>query len=178
MTREVLSDLINHGLDAMNIDIKGDNEMVKKYCGIDNEKVWNNIIFAKQHGVHVEITTLLLEDFNTDEHTIRTISERIVNELGEDTPFHISKAFPHYKSFEYSFSQPTPNRSLYKAQEIAKKSGLNYLYLGNIINTEYQNTKCPNCSHIVIERNSFSISQIKLNKRGECEFCGHFISKI
>jgi pyruvate formate lyase activating enzyme len=178
MTKRVLQDLIKHGLDAMNIDIKGDNNMVKQFCGIDNEKVWRNIIFAKQHGVHVEVTTLLLEDFNTDENTIKAISERIVSELGKETPFHISKAFPYYKSLEYNFTRPTPEASLYKAREIAIGSGLSYVYLGNTINTDYQHTKCPNCSQFVIKRNRFNISELRLNKKGECEFCGHFISKV
>lgn len=178
MTEAVLDELINHGLDAMNIDIKGDAEMTKKYCGIDIEKVWRNIFFAKKNEVHVEITTLLIEGFNTDESSIRTISERIVNILGDETPFHISRAFPHYKSYEHDFTSPTPKMSLYKARKIAIDTGLKYVYLGNIFNDDFQNTRCPNCSRIVIERDGYSISNIKLDKNGKCEYCGHFISKI
>jgi pyruvate formate lyase activating enzyme len=178
MTEAVLYELINHGLDAMNIDIKGDAEMTKKYCGIDIEKVWRNIFFAKKNGVHVEITTLLIEGFNTEESTIRTISERIINELGQETPFHISRAFPHYKSYEHDFTSPTPEKSLYTARKIAIDVGLKYVYLGNIFNNDFQNTKCPKCSRIVIERNGYSISDINLDKNGKCEYCGHFISKI
>ncbi|MFX1259729.1 MAG: radical SAM protein, partial [Promethearchaeota archaeon] len=39
MTVEVLRDLSENGLDAINIDIKGDADMVQKYCGTDIEKV-------------------------------------------------------------------------------------------------------------------------------------------
>ena len=178
MTEAVLYELLNHGLDAMNIDVKGDIEMTKKYCGIDVGKVWRNIIFAKNNGVHVEITTLLLEGFNTNESTIRTISERIVNDLGEETPFHISRAFPHYKSYEHNFTSPTTERSLYKAQKIAKDAGLKYVYLGNFYNNDFQNTRCPNCSQIVIERNGYNTNNKSLDKNGNCEYCGHFISMI
>ena len=178
MTEEVLKKLIESGLDAMNIDIKGDDELVKKYCGADNEKVWRNIKFAKEQGIHVEITTLLLEGFNTNELTIKTIAERIVDEVGEETPFHISRAFPHYRSHKYNFTKPTLERSLYKARKIAISSGLKYVYLGNIRNNDFQQTKCPNCSQFVIKRNGYGISQISLDKNGKCENCGHFISQI
>jgi pyruvate formate lyase activating enzyme len=178
MTEDVLYELIDSGLDAMNIDVKGDAKMVKKYCGADNEKVWRNINSAKERGVHVEITTLLLEGFNTDELIIKTIANRIVNELGEETPFHISRAFPYYRSDVHNLTHPTPLNILYKARKIAINEGLKFVYIGNIKSNNYQNTKCPSCSQIVIERNEYSISNTNLDKNGSCKYCGHFISII
>ena len=46
MTEDVLRDLVDNGLDAVNIDIKGSTEMVKKYCGINIEKVWRNARYS------------------------------------------------------------------------------------------------------------------------------------
>ncbi|TFG18272.1 MAG: AmmeMemoRadiSam system radical SAM enzyme [Promethearchaeota archaeon] len=178
MTKEVLRHLINCGLDAINIDVKGDVNMVKKYCGAENEKIWRNIVYAKEHGVHVEITTLLLEGFNTNELTIKTISEKILKEVGEDTPFHISRAFPYYRSHEFNFTHSTPKSSLYNAREIAINSGLQYVYLGNVTDNDYQDTKCPNCSQVVIKRNIYGIDKMNLDKNGRCMHCGHFISII
>ena len=178
MTEEVLSDLVKGGLDAMNVDVKGDNKMVRKYCGVENETVWRNAIFAKENGVHIEITTLLLEGFNSDVATIKTISERIVNDLGEETPFHISRAFPYYQSLEYNFTHPTFENSLYQARRIAIESGLNYVYLGNLPGNEFQETRCPICSQIVIERNGYCISKLNLDPKGKCKHCGHFISYL
>ncbi len=177
MTEEVLKELVKSGLDAMNIDIKGDSFMVKRYCDCDIENVWRNAKLAKNHGVHIEITTLLIEDFNTDEKIIKSISERIITDLGKETPFHISRFFPHYKSHEHGLVNPTPIKSLYKAYDIAKKVGLEFVYLGNLPNSKYENTYCPKCSSLVIERSGFEINRDFLNSHGNCKFCGRNISK-
>ncbi len=178
MTESVLKELVDAGLDAINMDIKGDSKMVKKYCGGDVEKVWRNARLAKKFGIHVEITTLLIEGLNTDEKTIKEISQRIVDELGPDTPFHLTRFFPHYKSGEYGFNLPTPIKSLVKSLEIAKNTGLFFVYLGNLVGTEYENTYCPNCSKLVIRRSGFNVEIIGLNRKGKCNQCGTFICKL
>jgi len=172
MTEEVLRDLVNSGLDAMNIDIKGDFDMVQKYCGINVEKVWRNAILAKNLGVHVEITTLLIQGLNTDEKIIKNIAERIKKDLGENTPFHISRAFPQYKSNEYGIFEPTPIEFLCKAHEIAKEEGLKQVYLGNLPKSKYDNTYCPQCSNIVIKRKIMGIEKKFFDSNGDCNFCG------
>jgi len=172
MTEEVLKDLVDAGLDAMNIDIKGDSDMVEKYCGIDGEKVWRNAKLAKILGVHVEITTLLIQGFNSEDEIIRERSKRIFNELGELTPYHISRFFPHYKSQNYGLSEPTPLELLYIAYDIAKDVGLKYVYLGNLPTTDYDNTYCPKCSKLVIKRKILGIKESYLDSDGNCKFCG------
>ena len=132
MTKKVAKDLIDYGLDAINIDIKGNADMVKRYCGTDVEKVWRNAKFFVRNGVHVEVTTLLIQGFNTDKKIIRNIAQRIKNELGEDIPFHLTRAFPRFKSRDYGFTEGTPVKILYKNRLIAKRMGLNKVYLGNI----------------------------------------------
>ncbi len=172
MTEEVLKDLVDAGLDAMNIDIKGDSDMVEKYCGIDGEKVWRNAKLAKDLGVHVEITTLLIQGFNTEEDIIMKISKRIFNELGDLTPYHVSRFFPHYISNSYGLSEPTPLELLYNAYDNAKDVGLKYVYLGNLPTTDYDNTYCPKCSKLVIKRKSLGIKESYLDSDGNCKFCG------
>ncbi len=59
MTPEALSLLIEAGLDTMNVDVKGDALVVRKFCkGIEVEKVWSTCRLARGRGVHLEITTL------------------------------------------------------------------------------------------------------------------------
>jgi pyruvate formate lyase activating enzyme len=176
MTEKVLIDLVDAGLDAMNIDIKGDFDMVEKYCGTNVEKVWRNAKLAKDLGVHVEITTLLIPDFNSKEEIIRKIAKRINTELGELTPYHISRFFPHYKSANYGLSEPTPLNLLYNAYDIARDVGLKYVYLGNIHSKEYDNTYCPQCSKLVIERKILGVKESFLDLHGKCKYCGFPIS--
>ena len=172
MTENVLKDLVEAGLDAMNIDIKGETDMVQKYCGANVENVWRNAKLAKDLGVHIEITTLLITKLNTDNSTIRDISKRIINELGDDTPFHMSRFFPHYKSVNHGLTNPTPLDYLNNAYKIAKNEGLKFVYLGNMPNTDYDKTYCPNCSKIVIERDFLGIKKLDLDPHGNCKFCG------
>ncbi len=177
MTENILRDLIEAGLDALNIDIKGDSTMVQKYCGANVEFVWRNAKLAKNLGVHIEITTLLIQDFNSKDKIVRNIAQRIYDELGEFTPYHISRFFPHYKSTDYELSEPTPIEALYNAYDIAKDVGLKFVYLGNMPNTEFDNTYCPKCSKLVIKRKILGIRKLYLDSKGNCKFCGFPICK-
>lgn len=175
MTERVLKDLVEAGLDAINIDIKGDNEMVRKYCGIDGEKVWRKALLAKNLGVHVEITTLLIPELNTKKTIIKEISNRICKDLGEDTPVHFSRFYPHFRSTDYGFFEPTSLHYLINAYKVAKNEGLMYVYLGNVPNSDYTNTICPKCSKLIIERKNNGISRLNLDSNGNCKHCGFFI---
>jgi pyruvate formate lyase activating enzyme len=178
MTEKVLRALVKHGLDAINIDIKGDPDMVKKHCGADAEKVWRNAKLAKELGVHVEITTLLIESINSNDEIIQDITNRIATELGELTPFHISRFYPQYKSNEYGITKPTSLKSLYNAYKLSRNSGLSHVYIGNISNKKYSHTTCPNCLKIVIKRSTFSVEEICLDKKGNCNYCGYHICEM
>ena len=175
MTEEILRELVKNGLDAMNIDIKGDSDMVKKYCGADIEKVWRNAKLAKELGVHVEITTLLIDGLNSKNEIIQGIADRIATELGELTPFHISRFYPQYKSNEHGITKPTHLKLLRNAFEIASNSGLKFVYIGNISNKKFSHTTCPNCFKIVIERSTFSVEELNVDTNGNCNFCGYHI---
>ncbi|MFX1240729.1 MAG: AmmeMemoRadiSam system radical SAM enzyme [Promethearchaeota archaeon] len=172
MTKNVLTDLIDAGLNAMNIDIKGDFNMVQKYCGANVEFVWRNAKLAKELGVHIEITTLLIQGFNSKNENVRQIAQRIYDELGELTPYHISRFFPHYKSSDYELIEPTPIESLYNAYNTAKDVGLKYVYLGNMPTTEFDNTHCPKCSKLVIKRKILGLKESFLDSKGNCKYCG------
>jgi pyruvate formate lyase activating enzyme len=177
MTEDVLKELVKSGLDAMNIDIKGGEKMAKKYCKADIEIVWKTAKLASELGVHVELTTLLIEGLNTNEEVIQSISERILNDLGKTTPFHISRFFPHYKSHEYGITKPTAVKYLENAYNIAKSVGLKFIYLGNLAHSDYENTYCPKCSALVIERPMYGVTKSNLDINGNCSFCGFPIIK-
>jgi pyruvate formate lyase activating enzyme len=172
MTEKVLRALIEAGLDAINIGIKGNSEMVRDYCGADVEKIWRNASLIKESGVHLEITNLLIENYNTSKEIVKNIAERIKIELGSDTPLHLTRFFPHYRSSEYGIETATPLESLYQAHKIATDAGLKYVYLGNIISSKYDNTYCPSCGIKVIQREGFLIRKTGLDNQGKCKNCG------
>jgi pyruvate formate lyase activating enzyme len=172
MTENVLKDLAENGLDAINIDIKGDAHAVKNYCGADVEKVWRNTKLAKELGIHVEITTLLIEKVNSEQNIIKNIAKRIVSDLGKSTPFHITRFSPHHKSYEYGINQPTSINLLEDSYNIAKEQGLNFVYLGNLFNNAFEDTICPKCSKLVIKRSGFEAKKLSLDSKGNCKNCG------
>jgi pyruvate formate lyase activating enzyme len=77
MTSEALELLVDAGLDAMNVDIKGDAMAVRKYCkGIDVEKVWAACKLARSRHVYIEITTLVIPTVNDSDQVLPNASSR------------------------------------------------------------------------------------------------------
>ncbi|MFO8085251.1 MAG: hypothetical protein R6U27_13135, partial [Desulfobacterales bacterium] len=121
-TEKVLKDLAKHGLDAINIDIKGDKMMVQKYCNANVGKVWRNAKLSMDLGIHTEITILIIEDFNSGREIIRSITDRVVRELSPNTAVHLNRFFPHFKSANYGLDKPTDLKLMERSYEIAKDS--------------------------------------------------------
>lgn len=178
MTEEALDLLIEAGLDAMNIDIKGEDKIVQKYCGAEVEKVWRNAKKAKNKGVWIEITTLVIPGINDDEKTLRSIAQRIREELGKDTPWHVNRYYPAYK-FEWEvYVPPTPVKTLEKAIKIGKEEGLEYVYCGNVLGHPLESTYCPECKSLLIKRYGLKLTKNNLGKDKKCPQCGKEIPII
>ena len=144
MTSEVLSLLMEAGLDAMNVDVKGDAAAVKRYCkGIDADRVWAACRLARSHSVHVEITTLVIPGVNDNEAILRGIAQRIMTDLGANVPWHVSAYRPAYQFT----APPTPVRTLERAWQVGKDVGLECVYTGNVPGHHYDNTYCPACGN-------------------------------
>lgn len=172
MSLEALKLLIKSGLDAMNVDVKGDAEAVKKYCGANGEGVWQSIIEAKKLGAHVEITTLIIPGINDDEETLRHIATRIKREVNHDTPWHVTQYYPAYKALEIGlYPASTPIETIEKAWHIGKECGLNYVYVGNIPGHSLENTHCPNCQELLIERSGFDVIRYLITSAKKCPKC-------
>jgi pyruvate formate lyase activating enzyme len=174
MTPEALSLLIDSGLDAMNVDAKGDAASVKKFCKIvDVEKVWAASKLARSRGVHVEITTLVIPTVNDSDATLREIAQRVATELGRHTPWHVAGYYPAWR-----FTVPaTPVATLERAWQIGKEAGLEFVYLGNLPGHRYDNTYCPACGTLLIRRLGFEIVQNTLTA-GRCPDCQQQIAGV
>ncbi len=171
MTEKALDLLIGAGLEAMNVDIKGNAEAVKKHCGADVEKVWRTCRRAVEAGVWVEITTLVIPTVNDDEETLGRIASRIRRELGQEVPWHLSAYYPAYKFL----APPTSAKTLERAHDIGKQEGLAYIYVGNLPGHPYEHTYCPGCGQLLIERQQrtfvFGVRRYKVED-GHCPDCG------
>jgi pyruvate formate lyase activating enzyme len=173
MTSEALHLLVEAGLDAMNVDIKGNAGAVKRYCAADVEKVWRNCRAAREAGVWVEITTLVIPTMNDDEGTLRSIARRISAELGPETPWHVSGYYPAYK-----FTAPSTSvRTLERAHDIGVEEGLDFVYVGNVLGHRYENTYCPDCGELLIQRFGLRVAQNRLDG-ARCPACQRLIPVV
>ncbi|MFH0855045.1 MAG: AmmeMemoRadiSam system radical SAM enzyme [Candidatus Omnitrophota bacterium] len=162
-------------LDAANIDLKGfSDDYYAKIAEGSLGPVLNSLKILKEEGVHIEITTLLLSGFNDDAQGLRKLCLWIKENLGADTPLHFSRFFPMYKLMSLA---PTPVESLEKAREIAIDCGLRYVYIGNVPANPAENTYCPKCKKLIIERRGFFVVQNNLED-GKCKFCGEKIAGV
>jgi len=170
MTLEALRFLAQHGLDAIKIDVKGDSETYRKYCGGVRgvDVVWRNAREAKRLGLHVEIVNLVVTNVNDDEKEIRRLVQRHINEVGVETPLHFTRYYPAYK-FR---SPPTEIATLENAYRIAKKEGVLFPYLGNVTGHPYENTYCPRCGTLLIRREGWRLREYALTQDQSCPSCG------
>jgi len=127
-----LFDLISPYLDAVNIDLKSsEDNFYIKYCAGRLKPVLDTLKRLKDKKIWIEVTTLIIPGLNDKEKILKDIADFIKNELGQETPWHISK-FSGAISWKFQDFPDTPIETLKKAQEIGKKAGLKYIYIGNI----------------------------------------------
>jgi len=160
--------------DGVNVDLKSvENDFYEKVCGGKVAPVLETLKIIKEQGVWLEITNLIIPEYNDDLYSIRKLISWVVNNLGYDTPIHFTAFFPTHKLLNIP---PTPINMLKKARKIALDAGVNYVYTGNVHNEEGENTYCPNCKKPVIIRDGFKVIENKL-KQGKCK-CGGKIAGI
>jgi pyruvate formate lyase activating enzyme len=162
-------------LDAANIDLKGFTEtFYRELCGGELDPVLETLKTLKQENIHVEITNLIIPTKNDDLSLVREMCLWVKRELGADTPIHFSRFYPLYKLKNLP---PTPVSTLEQARAAALSSGLEYVYIGNVPGHEGENTFCPRCKKMIIQRTGFMIGDVHLNG-GNCEYCGKAIPGI
>jgi len=127
-----LFNLIYPYLDAVNIDIKSsEDSFYVKYCGAKLKPVLDTLKRLKKKRIWIEITTLVIPTLNDKEKIFKEIANFIKNELGKETPWHISR-FSGAISWKLQNIPDTPIKTLEKAKQIGEKVGLKHIYIGNI----------------------------------------------
>jgi pyruvate formate lyase activating enzyme len=163
-------------LDAANIDLKSFRDTTyRRYIGARLQPVLDSLVRFKQMGIWLEVTTLVIPGINDEPDELRDIARFIANELGADTPWHISRFFPGYQMMEH---QPTPLSTLDQAYHSGLEAGLDYVYVGNVGTTEaYNDTRCPHCGTHLIQRRGYTITRNQI-EAGRCPDCGMAIAGV
>jgi len=178
-TKESL-DLIGPYLDAVNIDFKGFSKKTYTKQNAFFGEIPGLAIYAQKKGIFLEITTLLIPGINDDPGELKKMAAWIVKNLGPDTPWNLSQYDPEAApDNKFQIIPFTTVAQLEKAAEIGKKAGLNHIYLW-APNSGYSSsdTLCPNCKKIVIKRDGWEPSEIKITQEGKCQFCGYKLNIV
>lgn len=160
-------------LDAINIDLKGDDDFYKKICGARLQPVLETVKLMKDLGIWVEITTLIIPSYNDSYKSLGEIADFIYS-VDDSIPWHVSQFYPTYKILD---RPRTPIKTLRRAREIGLKKGLKYVYEGNIPGKGGENTYCPDCNELLIERLGYQVVLDKI-KKGLCPSCKNNIRGV
>ena len=175
MTPEAVKTISKY-LDAATVDFKGsaNPKFYLEFSSVPTvEPIFESLMEMKRQGIFIEITDLIVPKYGDSMEDLRRLVKWIVENLGPEIPFHILRFHPNYELYNLP---STPLESLMKAKRIALEEGLQYVYLGNTPEVEGENTYCPKCGTLLVERNGFSIGRWIITEDGKCPKCGFKIN--
>jgi len=166
-TPEVL-EYIRPYVQLYKIDLKSFQQKNYQQLGGKLENVLETIKTLKQFGIWVEIVTLLVPGFNDSNEELTDIARFLVS-VSPDIPWHVTAFHQDYKMTD---PDNTPVETLIRAAEIGYREGLHFVYAGNIPGMvgKYENTYCPSCNELLIERFGFKVVKNRLAS-GVCPKC-------
>ena len=167
MTPEMI-ELYHPWLDAANVDIKAfKDETYRTLMGGHLEPVLESCRRLKAAGVWLEVTTLIVPGVNDDPAELRALAEFIHDDLGPETPWHLSRFYPQYKMTSQA---PTEAEILLNTKAMGEEVGLDYIYLGNVSGSTP--TQCKECGQELISRSGYQTRVVGLDAEGRCTQCG------
>src|SRR5213594_109233 len=167
-TEQVL-DYIRPHVRLYKVDLKSFRDRNYRALGGTLKNVLDTIGMLKRKGFWVEIVTLLIPGFNDSDEEITDIARFLVD-VSPDMPWHVT-AF--HKDYKMTDPENTPVATLLRAAEIGRKEGLRFVYAGNIPGAvgEFENTRCPGCGALLVERVGYRILDYRITGRGTCPEC-------
>lgn len=167
ITEEALREIAPY-LDAMNIDVKAfTDEFYQKRSKAKLQPVLDTCELARKLDIHIELTYLVIPGLNDNPSELRAFSRWVADSLGQTTPVHFSKFHPDYN---LRTSRSTSMETLRLAHHTAKEEGLKFVYLGNVMHCDEENTYCPKCGFLNLERYGLRLVTNK-SKNGKCGQC-------
>jgi pyruvate formate lyase activating enzyme len=164
-------------MDAANVDLKAFTEdFYHKLTGGHLQPVLDTLEYIHHEtDCWLEVTTLLIPGHNDSDEELQRLCDWYLQHLGPDVPLHFSAFHPDYKMTDVP---PTPAATLQRARQIAMRTGLHYVYVGNVHDPEGDSTYCPGCGKRVIERDWYTLGEWNITADGHCGHCGHGIAGV
>jgi pyruvate formate lyase activating enzyme len=174
MTEETLQDL-SPMLQAFRVDLKAfTDEFYRKFCKGKLQPVLDATRIAHELGMHIETVTLVIPGVNDTLEEMEGLITWVRDNLGPQTPMHFTRFHPDYKMTD---TIPTPIATLERIHARAKELGMRFPYLGNVPGHPAENTLCPVCGALLIERSGFR-TIIRNLKDTSCASCGEKIELV
>jgi pyruvate formate lyase activating enzyme len=163
-------------MDAVKIDLKAFTEKYYRDVVTGQLKpVLETLVTLRKMGKWTEIVYLVLPTLNDNDAEFRGLAKWIKANLGPDVPLHFTQFHPEYLLKNLPI---TPVPTLERAKAIADAEGLHYVYIGNVPGHPAQNTYCPQCHKLLVERAGFTANRVLIRKDGNCPYCKHPIPGI
>jgi len=163
-------------LQGFKVDLKCMSEQHYRALGGDLQVVLDSISLAHSLGMWVEVVTLVIPDFNDSNEELWDAAKAIAN-ISVDIPWHVTAFYPTYK---HTQAPPTSAEILQRAADIGQRSGLRYVYAGNLPGRvgSLENTYCPQCHSLLVERHGYWVTKNVLAGIGLCPTCGTKIAGV
>jgi pyruvate formate lyase activating enzyme len=173
-TPEVL-DYIRPYVSLYKVDLKGFRDRAYRDLGGTLERVLWTIRALHEQGFWVEVVTLLIPGFNDSAEEVRDAA-RFLASVSPDIPWHVTAFHSDYKMTD---TGDTPLGTLLRAAEIGAAEGLRFVYAGNRPGHvgRWENTYCPGCQALLVERHGFQVLQNRLDE-GACPDCSRSIPGV
>jgi pyruvate formate lyase activating enzyme len=156
--------------DAVNMDVKGfTDSFYMQVCGAHLAPVLRSAEIVHEEGIHLELTYLVIPGYNDSDEEIRAFCEWVRDHLSEDVPVHFSRFHPDNEMMDVAW---TPVETVLHCRDIGIDVGLHYVYVGNTLIEGADDTVCPECGEVVIERLGYLVDTVGLDG-SRCSKCGH-----
>ena len=167
INKDPARELFRH-VDVARIDLKSMSEaFYRDVCEATLKPVLSTMELAAEMGLHIEVVHLIVPTLNDSDADLRALCQWVHDQLGPEIPLHLSRFFPQYR---LRHLPPTPVETLYRAKQIAQSVGMQFVYVGNILDEESAKTVCPSCQTVLIRRRGFTVLENNM-RDGNCPNC-------
>lgn len=161
-------DYLKPWVDLYKVDLKSFDEKRYRELGGQLQNVLNTICMLKEKGFWLEVVTLCIPGFNDSDEELKKMADFLVS-VSSYIPWHVTAFHPDYHMTDRN---NTSVKTLLNAARIGKEAGLKFVYAGNLPGQvgSLENTYCPNCNRLLIERYGYRILKNDV-EQGLCPDC-------
>jgi pyruvate formate lyase activating enzyme len=174
-TPQVL-DYLRPWTDCYKIDLKTMSDKSYRQLGGVVDNILDTVQMVHDRGFWEEIVTLVIPGFNDSEDELKRAADFIAA-VSPDIPWHVTAFHQDYHMTE---NANTTAEQLIRACEIGRDAGLRYIYAGNLPGRvgRWENTHCPSCDQLLVERYGYVIRGVRVTAEGRCPSCNTNIPGI